>query len=297
MTRLRIALVTDEDRSRLTPSDRVLAAALEARGHAADPVVWTRSDAEWGAYDLVVVRSPWDYFLRYDEFLAWVDRLEQAGVPLMNPPAVLRWNSHKRYLRELEVRGARVAPSLWIDRGTEPEIDAPAIERGWRRVVVKPAVSGGAHDTWIAQLPLGAPERERLAEMAARGDVLVQPFIEVVATQGELSLMFVEGEFTHAVRKRVAAGDFRVQEEHGGSFEAEAVSAALVSEARQILAMAPAPTLYGRVDAVLSGGELLLMELEVVEPDLFLTTAPHAADRLAAAIERRASAPAPSGAP
>lgn len=283
----RIALVTSSAIPDLTPSDRVLAAALRDRGLGADPAVWSDPAVEWAAYDLVVVRSPWDYFLRIDEFLAWIDRLEHAGARLANAPGVLRWNTHKRYLAELAERGAPLPPSLWLECGAAPDLGREAEERGWSRVVVKPAVSGGAHDTWVADLPLTAAQRARAAAMLVRGDVLVQPFLDAVPRDGEVSFVFVEGEFTHAVRKRAADGDFRVQIEHGGSVAPEPVTDAQVRAAAAVLALAPEPTLYARVDAVVSANQFLIMELELVEPDLFLDASPEAAATLAAAVERR----------
>ena len=284
----RIALVTSSAIPDLTPSDRVLAAALHARGLSAEPAVWTDQAVRWGEYDLVIVRSPWDYFLRIGEFLDWIDRLDAAGdVKLANGAAVLRWNTHKRYLRELAERGAPLPPSLWLDHGTVPDLNRDAEQRGWARLVVKPAVSGGAHDTWVTDAPLGPAQQERVAAMLARGDVLVQPFIEAVPRDGEMSFVFLEGRFSHAVRKRAAAGDFRVQTEHGGSVARETVGDAQVRAAAAVLALAPEPTLYARVDAIVSEAEFLIMELELVEPDLFLDYAPEAAGVLAEAIERR----------
>lgn len=282
----RIALVTYEDAPGLTPSDRVLAEALTARGLSGEPVRWSDPAADWSGYDLVVVRSPWDYFLRIREFLAWVQRLEDAGVRLANPPAVLRWNSHKHYLRELAERGVPVTPSLWLDAGSVADVSRLASDRGWTRVVVKPAVSGGAHDTWTSGIPLAPTEEARLAAMLTRGEVVVQPFVEAVQQEGEVSFVFVEGRFTHAVRKRPAAGEFRVQEHLGGTVALEAVTDEQVAAAAAVLAFSPAPTLYARVDAVVTATQFLLMELEVVEPDLFLNYSSTAADTLASAIER-----------
>ena len=177
--------------------------------------------------------------------------------------------------------------SLWLDRGATDGVDDAIAASGWSRLVVKPAVSGGAHETWVADAPLGPDARARLAGMVARADVLVQPFIDAVPRDGELSFVFIEGEFSHAVRKRAAPGDFRVQTEHGGSVTRETADERQIRIAAAVLALAPEPTLYARVDAVVDGDDFLLMELELVEPDLFFEAAPEGADTLAAAIERR----------
>lgn len=247
-----IALVTWSGLRDLAADDRLLLDYLPARA-----VVWDDPAVDWSAFDAIVIRSAWDYHKRIEEFRAWVDRLDAAGASLWNPPALLRWNTHKRYLIDLAARGANVVPTLLIPRSS--------------RVVIKPAVSATAYRTEVLE-PFDQ-------------DMLVQPFIEEVTTCGEWSMIFFDGAFSHAVIKRARTGDFRVQHDFGGSWESAQPEPSLVEQAHDILRMIDEPWLYARVDCVVRDGRLLLMELEMTEPSLFLDA--HSAARFAEAITRR----------
>jgi glutathione synthase/RimK-type ligase-like ATP-grasp enzyme len=235
----------------------------------------------------VLLRSVWDYYRRPDEFLAWVAALEREGVPTFNPPALVRWNADKRYLRELEARGVPVPPTLWFERGSDAGAAAQGIAAsGWDDVVVKPTISGGAWRT-LRLAARDVPRHvEHLETVLADSGLMAQPFLPEVVEQGEVSLLFFGGAYSHAVLKRARPGDFRVQWTHGGThvpFEAPPV---LVEEARSVLRAAPEHGLYARVDGVLRDGRLVLMELEQLEPFLFLALDPRAGERLAAALLR-----------
>lgn len=214
-------------------------------------MVWDDPDADWRSFDAIVIRSTWDYHKRFGEFHAWLDRME--GLPLWNPPAVLRWNTHKSYLLDLQARGIAIVPTLLVPRG--------------QGFIVKPAVSATAFRT----------ERHE-----TDCDVLVQPFVPEVVTDGELSFVFLGRRFSHAVRKRAASGDFRVQTEFGGSAEPFAPAPELIEQASHIASMLGEKWLYARIDCVVRDGRLLLMELEATEPSLFLDA--ESAGRFADAI-------------
>ncbi len=246
-----IALVTWRGLPELAADDRLLRDALVRRGVDVRAVVWDDPGADWRSFDAIVIRSTWDYHKRLDEFRAWLDRMD--GLPLWNPPAVLRWNTHKSYLLDLQARGIAIVPTLLIPRG--------------QGFIVKPAVSATAFRT----------ERHE-----TDCDVLVQPFVPEVVTDGELSFMFLGRRFSHAVRKRVASGDFRVQSEFGGSAEPFTPSPELIEQASHIASMLGEQWLYARIDCVVRDGRLLLMELEATEPSLFLGA--ESAERFADAI-------------
>jgi glutathione synthase/RimK-type ligase-like ATP-grasp enzyme len=231
--------------------------------------------------DLLVLRTPWDYFDRLDEFLGTVDAFAQ---PVLNPPSVVRWNCHKGYLAELAEVGVPVVPTTLLSRGTEPMMpDFSGIDR----IIVKPAVSGAAIGVGLfdRESPAAA---EHLATLLSDQDVLVQPFIESVK-YGERSLIFFGGTYSHAVRKVPADGDFRVQVNHGGSNTRHTATAIEIAAAERALAAVPdADELaYARVDLVGTVDEPLVMELELIEPELFLPMAPGSADRLAGALLAR----------
>jgi glutathione synthase/RimK-type ligase-like ATP-grasp enzyme len=247
--RVLIALVTWRGLPALAADDQLLRDALLRRGASVDAVAWD-DVVHWRRYDAIVVRSTWDYHKRVDEFRAWLDRME--GLPLWNPPALLRRNIHKSYLLELQEQGIEIVPTVFMPRG----------------VIVKPAVSATAHQTMLLDY-----------------DVLIQPFVPEIATDGELSFVFLGRRFSHVVRKRPAAGDFRVQADFGGTAERISVDASLIAQAERIAATLGEEWLYARIDCVVRDGRLLLMELEATEPSLFLDEA--SAERFADAITSR----------
>ncbi|HEU0106140.1 MAG TPA: hypothetical protein VFT38_08215, partial [Vicinamibacteria bacterium] len=198
-----------------------------------DPLLWDAPGVDGAGFDAVIVRSVWDYHLRPVEFLGWVETLERAGTLLLNPPAVLRWNHHKSYLRDLEARGVATVPTVWLERGAEADLGGLLADRGWAEAVVKPAISASAHETWLTSRSRVSTDEGRLRGLLLAGDALVQPVVPEVRSKGEWSLIFLGGEWSHAMLKRPRDGDFRVQEELGGRAWLEEPPAALVAEARR----------------------------------------------------------------
>jgi glutathione synthase/RimK-type ligase-like ATP-grasp enzyme len=281
---MRIALVTYARLPHLAADDRLLQQALIRRGHEADALVWDDPAADWGRYDHAIVRSCWDYHERPAEFLAWVDRLEQIGARLWNPPPLLRWNHEKGYLLELAARGVPTVPTVYLARGERADLAELLSGRGWREAVVKPAVAATAFHTWRTSPERAEADQGRLDELLAERAMLVQPLMPQIAS-GEWSLLFFGGRFSHAVLKRPAPGDFRSQDDFGGTSELLAPPPGLVEQAARILEHAPGRWLYARVDGLLVGEVFTLMELELIEPSLFLSLAPRSAELLAESVE------------
>ena len=276
----RIAFATYAAAPGLVEDDRVAVAALAAAGADVHAAVWDDPAVRWSDFDAVVVRSCWDYHLKTDAFLEWIDRVEASGARLWNPPGVVRWNLEKTYLADLERRGVAVVPTVWLERGAEADLAAILAREGWREAVVKPTVSLSAYETWRTSGEGSA----RLARMLERGGAMVQPFVDEIAAEGEWSLVFFAGEYSHAVVKRPAEGDFRSQSEYGATKTVAEPPAHLVDEARRVLAAVDGELLYARVDGVDRGGGLVLMELELIDPELYFLKVPDAADRFAAAL-------------
>lgn len=279
-----IAFVTYAGRPGLTADDQLAADALAAAGVRVQPVPWDDPHAAWGVYDAVVLRSCWDYHLRHLEFCAWVRAAGAKDAGLRNPAAAVLWNADKRYLREMERHGTPIVPTAWVEPGDARELDSILAERGWERAVVKPSVSASAHQTRMVT-------RGSLEGRAAGPDgsaLLVQPFVEEVVTNGEWSIIFFGGRFSHAVLKLPRDGDFRVQAEFGGRAVPRIPPPELVDAAAAALRAAEALTgtrlTFARVDGVVAEGRFLLMELELIEPALFLSMHPDAPSRFAAAI-------------
>lgn len=263
-----------------------LLAALRSRGAEVIPLVWDRDPVPApGRGDLVVVRTPWDYLAKYPLFLEWLDRMPKTR--MHNSAAVLRWNSEKSYLRELDLAGVRVVPTRWMKAGTEAEVVA-TVRKAYPglRKIVKPSRSAGSLDTYL----LGSDETPPAGKFVDR-PAMIQPYFAEIETDGERSLIYFSGKFSHAVRKLPRAGEFRVQESFGGLFssfepsvsELEFGETALVA-IRFRFPNEPSP-LYARIDYILTKDGPALMEAELLEPDLFFHHAPGAAERFAAAIE------------
>ncbi len=273
---MKIALATSADYPLLSLDDRPLIPAFAARGAVAEPVCWDDAGTTWAAYDLVILRSCWDYHLRADEFRGWLQQLEDLRVPLLNPAPLVRWNMDKRYLASLRDNGVAIPRTVWIDRGADITLAAVLAAGGWADAVIKPTISASATDTWRARASDVDKLEEAFCASLARGDVMVQEFVPEVMSDGELSVVFIDGAFSHAMVKRPAHGDFRVQEHHGGTSEVAAPTGRTLEQVRLIAAQLPAPWLYARIDGVLVGDRFTLMELECIEPSLFLDAAPGA---------------------
>lgn len=261
------------------PEAPLVVRALDESGVHAELQPWD-ADLSWGGYDLVVVRSPWDYFTRLDEFLTWVEQVA-AQTRIVNPASVIRWNSHKGYLAEMAARGVPVLPTLMLERGSSGAAERLAA-CGWPDVVAKPAVDGGAREA-LRTDPRSAEAAAHVERLVAAGDVVVQPYAPQVEA-GETSLLFFGGELSHAVRKVPAAGDYRVQAHHGGTEHPHEPTPAELETARRAMACAPDRLTYARVDLIDVEGVPTLMELEVIEPDLFLRHDEEALGRFTAAV-------------
>lgn len=259
----------------------VLREALAERGVDAEAVVWDAPDVDWAGFDLVVVRSTWDYSSRHAEFLAWAD-----GVPaLLNSAQVIRWNTDKRYLRDLSEAGVPVVPTLW-DPAEPPSGD------GWAEFVIKPAVSAGSVDTARWGPGQEAEARAHLRRLADAGrTAMVQPYLSGVEAAGETALVFIDGQFSHASRKAAVLADGAAPwSELRKKIRPTTPTAAELAVAEFALAAVPgnADLLYARVDLIPGpDGAPVLLELELTEPALFLKNDPAAASRLATAIVKR----------
>lgn len=280
----RLAIATSSMIPDIHPDDAHLAASLRRLGVETTACVWNDPAVDWSRFDAVLMRSTWDYFKHYAAFSEW---LETLPVPTINPKALLRWNSDKRYLSELAAQGVDIIPTK-IAAGAELRQTLAGM-RG-EEVVVKPTVSGTAWHT--ARGVVGdAAFDQAIASLPPEFTYLVQPFVPEVVSDGEWSLLFFDGEYSHAVIKRPARGDYRVQSDFGGTADAIDPDPALIASAKHAIAAAAAlghaGGAYARVDGVVVQGRFLLMELEMIEPFLHLGERPEAAERFARNLQRR----------
>jgi glutathione synthase/RimK-type ligase-like ATP-grasp enzyme len=278
-----IAFVTCDKYPALTSDDQLVTALLSQAGIRVIPAIWDQVQ-EWQRFDLIVIRSCWDYHLKLDLFLGWINQLDQQALPLFNPANVIKWNADKSYLRDLKNKQVDVTPTIWLKNDRGHDLNSILDELGWQRAVIKPAVSATALQTWVITRSQATAYQARLEEILIRCDALLQPFIEEIQHQGEWSFIFFNKAFSHAVLKRAQAGDFRVQEEYGGTATALSPPVSLIEQATEIVRSINEPLLFARVDGVEIGGKLVLMELELIEPALFLGLNDCAPANFAAAI-------------
>lgn len=283
----RVCFVTCRTWPEISESDRLLQRALEARGASVTPRAWNDPGADWTGFDAVVLRSNWDYHFDPEGFLGWLDRLEAAGTRIFNPPVLVRWNLSKRYLLELARAGVPTVATVVLEDETGAGLRALMAARGWSRAVMKPEISASAHETRLVTDATLDEAAAALEAGAIRRPVLVQPFVEEIRTRGEWSLVFIEALLSHAVLKRPAGDDFRVQPRLGGTVEAAAPPEAVRAAAGAALAALPAPPLYARIDGVEAAAGFQIMEVEVNEPGLFFPHGPDGARRFAEALLRR----------
>lgn len=283
----RVALATSAALPELIADEGPLREALAAMGVEAVPAIWTDEAVDWGAFDACLVRTPWDYTTKRGAFLAWAERVGRATA-MFNGAATLRWNTDKRYLHGLAREGVRIVPFEIVECGGSLDLGAALESHGWDRAVVKPVIgatarrqirvdSADARDLAAAQAHLNAALLEE--------DMIVQPYVASVTEEGEASLVSFGGAFSHALRKRPKRGDYRVQMDWGGTYERLTASAAQRALADQTLGAVAgamraageppeeAPLLYARVDLLEWEGAPAVIELEVVEPQLFFSQA------------------------
>ncbi len=250
-----------------------------ARGLQVEDLSWDDPKADWASYAAVIIGTTWDYWDRLDEFLATLERIE-AHTLLFNPLALVKWNVRKTYLRDLEAKGAKLIPTLWLDVCDAAAVSAAFETLGSEDVVFKRQVGAGAKDQH--RLKRGEPVPNMPHPMMA------QPFLPMIQQEGELSFIFIDGQFCHALIKRAQPGDYRIQSTYGGREEKITPSTEDLAAAKAIIGTLDAAPLYGRVD-MLRGpdGGLLLMELEVIEPYLYPIEGPELGPRLADAVSMR----------
>lgn len=286
-----IAFATYAAHPGMQADDQPLADALQLRGATVVAQVWDDPEVDWTAFDAIVLRSTWDYFVKAERFRDWLEAREYEGTRILNPVNAVRWNIDKRYLRDLEERAVAIVPTHWVNHGERADLPTILWDRGWNEVVVKPAISGAAHETWRATRERAPDANVRIHALAASGAVLVQPFLPEIEREGEWSLLFFAGRFSHAARKRPRRGDFRVQSQFGGIYSAERPPRVAIDAARRVVGatleltgLAPRELPYARVDGCIVDGRFLLMELEIIEPSLFFAQSPMAAGLCADAI-------------
>lgn len=268
--------------------DHLCFPALARRGWEGSEVAWDLPDIDWSSFAAVVIRSTWDYQRRFDEFRKVLESIERSGTLLLNSPAIVRWNIDKRYLQEIEQKGVRIVPTAWLPCfGSGSELFSMFKRFQTSELVVKPTVGANADDTFRIRNDNTVNWLE-VEEIFHSKPLMIQPFLESIVTEGEYSLFYFDGVYSHAVRKRPAMGDFRVQEEHGGEITTFHPGNDLLKAGLDAMTALPEAVLYGRVDLVrLADGNWGVIELELIEPSLYFPYDPDSVERFSEALDCR----------
>lgn len=271
---MKLALVTYNDQGNFAGEgaleDQRLLQYLQEKGLEIQFEIWNNPAVNWEQFEAVILKSPWDYFDRFAEFSAWLDLLEQKRVYVLNPVKTVRWNADKRYLFDIEKSGLSIVPSKLLE--TAEDLNLEPLFDTWQteNIVVKPVVSGGAKNTFSIRRSEANTYTQELTKLLQTEAFLAQPFMPEIQTEGEWSLVFFNGKFSHCVLKVPKSGDFRVQHYFGGAIIPATPPETVLRSAEKLMQAFGQGCLYGRVDGVLSHGDFKLMELELIEPLLYL---------------------------
>ncbi|WP_340678943.1 hypothetical protein [Paraglaciecola sp.] len=257
---------------------------LKVQGWHTEHVSWRKQDVNWSQYDVVVIRSTWDYQSDAPAFLRCLHAIDSSTARLENPLRLVKWNISKGYLRDIQQQGINIVPTLWFD-----SFDLQQVEQGFQefdslQLVIKPLISANADHTYRLTPQDLVSMHEQLVKEFARRPFMLQPFLPAIIEEGEYSLFYFAGHYSHSILKRPKNGDFRVQEEHGGLLQSIEPCEEMLTCARHALASLPAEALYARIDLIRHQGEFALMEIELIEPSLYFNMDPLAAQRFADAF-------------
>jgi len=265
--------------------DRLVQNALDKTGLRTKRLSWDDPNFDWSTTHYILFRTTWDYFDRFDEFSIWLNSVSKQ-TKLLNPESLIRWNIDKHYLIDLEAKGVHSTPTLFIEKGSQKTLAQLHQEKNWESTVLKPTVSGAARHTYKLN-PKNISKYETIfKELISQEAFMLQPFQKNIVEKGELSLVVIDGIFTHAVLKVAKKGDFRVQDDFGGSVHNYTPTNEEIEFAEKAVKACPSKPIYARVDMFTDNdGHLAVSELELIEPELWFRNNPDAADKLAAAIK------------
>ncbi len=280
----RVAFLTLHDPTGFVMDDDLAVAPLAKRGWQVETLPWDRPGVDWRRYQLVVIRSTWDYQHHADKFLDVLSTIENSGVRLENGSEIARWNMPKTYLRDLAARGVEIVPTFWREQLGGGELLPLFEELRSDEAVIKPVMSGNAEGAWRLDRARAVSLAAEIESYFVRRPLMLQPFERGIVEEGEYSMIYLNGVHSHSILKVPKRGDFRVQEEHGSEIIAVTPESALRTAGDAAIAAIGRKLLYARADLVRSGDTFRVMELELVEPALYLRTSAGAPDRFADAI-------------
>lgn len=261
--------------------DRLLQEALEKRGLSVIRVDWARKDFDWSSVQYAIFRSTWDYMYRYKEFRVWYDTTK-SQTKFINVPKLLEWNMDKHYFIDLAKKGINIPTTFYVHQGDNITLQTLFEQTGWEEAVIKPTISAGAKHTYRINAPNIEQYEPIFQKVLQKEDMMIQPFLKNVMERGEVSIMVMGGKYTHAVLKIAKAGDFRVQDDYGGTVHHYEPTPAEKAFAEAVVAACDTLPLYARIDIANDNeGAITLIELELFEPELWFRLKPSSVEDLA----------------
>ena len=273
-------------KSNIESEDELLLRFFSQKGVDARTEVWDDPQVAWESYDVVMIKSTWDYFDKPVEFRKWLEEMERRKINLFNPVPVLRWNMDKIYLRDMEAANIPVIPSVWLDKGEPFDLKSTLKRLDTDEIIVKPRISGASKNTIKVGHGNLDESKTLLQKLTRHEDFMAQPYMREVE-EGEHSYLFFNGQFSHAINKVPKKNDFRVQHYFGGSIDPILPEPHLLKQAQKVSDLFASDCLYARVDGIVRNEILHIIELEVIEPMLYLFTHPISFDTLLAAIKAK----------
>lgn len=282
---MKIGILTCINLPNLLPSEAFLIPALTNKNHIVTAVIWDDVSIEWSDFDLLIFRNTWDYYEKQTAFDIWLNKIEALGMKCLNSIKTIQKNKHKFYLKKLQNQGISIVPTVFIDKTTTLDLQK-IIPKHWQKAVIKPAYSGGSYQTVLFDVIEINSINKDYQSIAAEKELLLQEYIPEIKTVGETSFIFFNKKFSHCVNKMPVKGDFRVQNQYGGIYTIVHPSQELIDKAQNIVNTFAEDLLYVRIDCIVFDNNLLLMEVECLEPDLYFELCPSAKDKFIEAIER-----------
>ena len=274
-----VAILTMDSLEDFFAYDYMLDQPLLEEGWQTEHVSWRDESIDWNRFDVVIVRSPWDYQQDAAAFLACLKRIDASKATLENSYSLMSWNLEKTYLQDLASKGVPIVPTLWLDHYQPDMIEQAFAMFQSTEVIVKPVVSANADFTYRIEPAKANRVLAELREVFADRALMLQPFLPAIVSPGEYSLFYFDHDYSHAILKTPKTEDFRVQEEHGGSLLSVTPTDEMYAVAESTLAALPHRSLYARIDLIETGSGLAVMEVELIEPSLYFNMDDTAAQR------------------
>lgn len=277
-----VAFTTCTDYPLLTESDALIKKAFEKRGYIVHVVSWDDKSVDWKIFDAVLIRACWNYHLKINDFKNWLQYLEIQKIAIWNPAPVIEWNIHKTYIKELQRKNIQVIPTVFLDEHASSNVKEILMKHSWNEAVLKPVIGASAY--CVRKIDIGTNDNEIKRELCEGKAMMLQPFMPEFQ-KGELSFMFFNGRFSHAAIRKPHNGGFVTNIAKGGKESLVHLDTALITQAEKALSVLDLPLLYARVDGIKRDNELIVSELEVIEPHLFVDLYPESANLFVNAFE------------